>query len=70
MRQQNGRLPAGQADEGNANERSRRRQGRDGPAAQYFVDAKERANIGGLSDDLAIVCPLIDGRMKDVAEDR
>ncbi|WVW79106.1 hypothetical protein I302_101071 [Kwoniella bestiolae CBS 10118] len=29
---------------------------------------QEKKELEGLSDDLAIVCPLIDGRMRDVAE--
>ena len=35
---------------------------------EYFVDEDERTRLKSLPDDLAFVCPLIDGRLKDIAE--
>jgi len=37
--------------------------------ASYFVDQQSKEELRALDGDLAIVCPLVDGRMKDVAED-
>ncbi|ORX38934.1 Metallo-dependent phosphatase-like protein [Kockovaella imperatae] len=42
---------------------------KDGVAAEYFVHDDERDRLRSLSDDLAVVCPLVDGRLKDIAED-
>jgi len=37
--------------------------------ASYFVDQQSKEELKALDGNLAIVCPLVDGRMKDVAED-
>lgn len=34
----------------------------------FFVDKNSKAELEHLGDDLAIVSPLVDGRMRDVAE--
>lgn len=36
--------------------------------ASYFVDEESKKELRALEGDLAIVCPLIDGRMRDLAE--
>ncbi len=36
--------------------------------AAFFVDQNSREELERLADDLAIVSPLVDGRMRDVAE--
>jgi hypothetical protein len=35
-------------------------------AAAFFVDEASKEELKTLSEDLAIVCPLIDGRLKDL----
>lgn len=35
-------------------------------AASFFVDEKRKDELKSLADDLAIVCPLVDGRMRDL----
>jgi len=35
--------------------------------ASYFVDHASKAELRAMGDDLAIVAPLVDGRMKDEA---
>ncbi len=37
------------------------------PKASYVVDDKSVQELKVLAEDLAIVCPLIDGRMRDLA---
>ena len=43
-------------------------QPRDGFAAEYFVKHDQEDELRALADDLAFVCPLVDGRLKDLAE--
>ena len=43
------------------------REGNNQGAPSLFVDATKKEELQALSDDLAIVCPLIDGRLRDVA---
>jgi 5'-nucleotidase len=38
--------------------------------ASYFVNEESKKELRALAEDLAIVCPLVDGRMKDLAADR
>lgn len=41
--------------------------GKDGrTAASFFVDEKRKDEFRALADDLAIVSPLVDGRMRDL----
>jgi 5'-nucleotidase len=42
----------------------------DGKKATFFVDEKRKDELKALADDLAIVCPLVDGRMKDLGDDQ
>ena len=68
MRQQNGRPKVKDlhnlVDKAKAGAKAEQKQ----PAAEYFVDEDEGARMKALSDDLAFVCPLVDGRLKDIAE--
>jgi hypothetical protein len=41
-----------------------------GNKATFFVDDKRKDELKSLADDLAIVCPLVDGRMQDLGEDK
>jgi len=36
--------------------------------ASYFVNQESKEELSALSGDLAIVCPLVDGRMRDLGE--
>jgi len=36
--------------------------------ATFLVDEKRKDELKSLADDLAIVCPLVDGRMQDLGE--
>ena len=36
--------------------------------ASYFVDQQTKEELRALGGDLAIVCPLVDGRMKDLGD--
>ena len=38
--------------------------------AKIFVDEESKKELRELGEDLAIVCPLIDGRMRDLAADK
>jgi len=44
------------------------KQTKDTKAATFLVDKDRKDEMTSLGDDLAIVCPLVDGRLKDVAE--
>lgn len=35
-------------------------------AVSFFVDEKRKDELKSLADDLAVVCPLVDGRMRDL----
>jgi hypothetical protein len=39
-----------------------------GQKATFLVDEKRKDELKQLADDLAIVCPLVDGRMQDLGE--
>jgi hypothetical protein len=41
-----------------------------GGRATFLVDDKRKDELKALADDLAIVCPLVDGRMRDMADDQ
>jgi hypothetical protein len=38
--------------------------------ASFLVNDRNRDEVGALDDDIAIVSPLIDGRLKDVSADQ
>lgn len=38
--------------------------------ASYFVNEESKKELRALGEDLAIVCPLIDGRMRDLRADQ
>lgn len=42
---------------------------KDDAQATYFVNEESKKELRALGEDLAIVCPLIDGRMKDLGAD-
>jgi hypothetical protein len=42
---------------------------KDNAQATYFVDEESKRELRALGEDLAIVCPLIDGRMHDAGTD-
>lgn len=42
---------------------------KDARQAAFFVDKNSKAELAELGDDLAIVSPLVDGRLRDVAEE-
>jgi len=37
--------------------------------AAYVVDQQSKEELRAMGGDLAIVCPLVDGRMRDLADD-
>ena len=42
-------------------------QPKDKAAAAHFVNEARKAELRNMGDELAIVCPLVDGRMRDRA---